>query len=81
MSAADTRPERSNLARIRKGNTDLVVVAVCSFRGHRYCDVRSFYIKGEDEGPTAKGVTVPLDQLEELRDGIEAAIALRDGAQ
>lgn len=73
--------ERQTVARIDKARGDQVHVALARFKGHTYADLRQFYDAGEGAmRPTGKGVTVPLAALDDLRDGIERLIALRDEA-
>eukprot|EP00250_Pteridium_aquilinum_P018379 c2405_g1_i1 orf=295-609(-) len=47
-------------------------VSVRSWKGKIYVDIREFYTKDGKELPGKKGISLPLDQWEVLRDNIEA---------
>jgi Transcriptional Coactivator p15 (PC4) len=59
---------------VQKNSRDTIRVAVDSYKGHTYLDVRIF-ANGGDDPPraTKQGVTIKLDKIAELRALLEEA--------
>ena len=61
---------------IEKGKTTDVRVQIASFEGHRYLDVRMFFVAdATSRAPSPKGCTLPLHRIPELRAALEKAEA------
>jgi hypothetical protein len=71
---ADKEPKI--LATIPRSATEQMQIAINEYKGKSYLDMRIFYTT--DDGakwlPTKKGVTCSPDNLETLRDAVEAAM-------
>lgn len=48
------------------GNRQHLIIALDSYEGYRYVDLRVFYRKGEEWLPTKKGITLNRERLEAL---------------
>lgn len=56
---------------IEKPNGELIRVQINEFQGKNYLDLRIHYLADEDEvRPTKKGVSVPVELYEELKEAI-----------
>ncbi len=56
---------------IDKSETERVRLGVNEYQGRNYIDIRVFYQdEGGDWHPTKKGVTLPTDKLDELREAV-----------
>ena len=56
---------------IEKKETERVRVAISEFQERKYIDIRTYYQNQEGEWkPTQKGVTLPPDKLEELKEAL-----------
>ena len=54
-----------------RNSTEKVRFSLNSFKGHEYADLRIFYETDEGEWrPTKKGLTVSIELVEELYEGI-----------
>ena len=64
------------LAAIERGGTEQLQVAIKSFKGKKYLDLRIFYTtdKGNTYLPTKKGVTVSPKGLLQVRDAVDKAM-------
>lgn len=64
------------LATIPRSATEQLQIAINSYKGKSYLDLRIFYTTddGINWNPTKKGVTVSPDNLELLKDAINEAI-------
>ena len=67
---------------ISRGDHACIRVALTSFKGKVGVDLRLFevYRSTGEMGPTSKGVRLRLDELEAVRDAIDAAIVAAGGA-
>lgn len=67
---------------VQKGPLEQIRFTLASYKGHPFIDVRAFY---EDNAgawkPTPKGVTIPLDMLEELEAAVAALRLAVEGEQ
>lgn len=65
-----------NIAIVPRSSTEQLQIAIKEFKGKSYLDMRIFYTT--DDGatwlPTKKGVTCSPENLETLKDAIEAAM-------
>jgi len=43
-----------------------IFVSISSFKSSKFLDIRKFYQEGEEWKPTKKGITVSLDQFNDL---------------
>lgn len=60
------------VARLRKNEVEEVVVALRTFEGSEFVDIRTFFgPRGQETKPTKKGVTVPVALYSEFRRSIE----------
>jgi len=66
------------IARLEKREGEVIVFAIREYNGVRYIDIRLKFQNDFDEWqPTKKGVTIPLDQVDELKaavDGVWEAV-------
>lgn len=64
------------LATIPRSATEQLQIAINSYKGKSYLDLRIFYTTddGINWNPTKKGVTVAPDSLELLKDAIDEAM-------
>jgi hypothetical protein len=62
----------------QKGFGEKVIIQFSEYKGKKYIDVRVFYNAGdgevEDWKPTKRGITVSLDFISELGEGIKKAL-------
>lgn len=64
------------IAEIGKNALEKVIVGIREFKGHRFLDLRIYYLDDNDEWkPSRKGVTFGLDQVGELLEAIQAIAA------
>ena len=62
------------LADIEKPNGEVIRIQLNEFNEKYYLDIRIHYISDEDEyKPTKKGVSIPVELYEELKDAITNA--------
>lgn len=62
---------------IRKTSTERIRIALRSYKGSEFLDIRNFYDstgKETEFKPTSKGITVQLNLLPELRKAVEEAV-------
>jgi len=76
-----TEPQENSeqlVAVINRSPTQQIQIRVNEFKGKRYVDLRTFYLDDKDETykPTRKGVSVPVENFEDLK----AALAAVDAA-
>lgn len=65
-----------NEAWIDKTETERVRVSISEFNDTQYIDVRACYQAEDGEWrPTKRGVTLPLDQLEEFKEAVNQLAA------
>ncbi len=67
------------VAVINRSPTQQIQVRVNEFKGKRYIDLRTFYLDEKDESykPTRKGVSIPVENFEDLKaalDKVEAVL-------
>ena len=69
--------EQNLIATIPRGATEQLQIAINSYKGKQYLDLRIFYTtdEGASWSPTKKGVTVAPESLELLKECVEKAIA------
>ena len=64
------------IATIRKNTREEFRVAIATYHGSRFVDVRTYVDgKGDDRVPTPKGIAIRLDALPALMEALEAAAA------
>lgn len=57
---------------IEKNSAEEIRITLNEFQGKQLVSVRTYWRKSEDEIiPTKKGVSLPVDKLDELIDGLE----------
>lgn len=67
------------IARLRKNEREEVVIALRSYQGHDFVDIRTFFgLRGQETKPTQKGVTIPVELYREFRRLIEQLDDLMD---
>ena len=59
-----------------KSRGETINVYIGEYRGTKYLHIREWYLDNKDqaEKPTKKGVAIPLDKIEELRDAIDQLV-------
>jgi hypothetical protein len=61
------------VAEIGRSPLEKVIVATREYNGHRFVDLRIFYLDDSDEWkPTKRGITVAPDQVSELKVAVDA---------
>ncbi|HDZ25694.1 hypothetical protein LCGC14_1142890 [marine sediment metagenome] len=64
---------------IDKNSMEKIRIALTEFKGHRLLDIRVYYDASEtrtpDFKPTKKGITIPIDLVREVKEGIDKALA------
>lgn len=81
MSSAphEAPTERREVARIQKGREHTLVIAVQTFHGRNFLDLRLFRATYDGERPTASGITIDARRLGEIQLGlIDAEGALEE---
>lgn len=68
--------EPKMLATIARSATEQLQIAIKSYKGKSYLDLRIFYTTddGQTWNPTKKGVTIAPDSIELLKDAVEQAM-------
>lgn len=71
------------IATIPRGAAAIVRIAITTFKGRPGLDVRLFeaYRTTGELGPTARGIRLRLDELEEVRAAIDAALLVASGGE
>ncbi len=60
------------VARFRKSDLEELVVAVRTYEGNEFVDIRTFFgPRGQETKPTKKGVTIPLELYREFRKTVD----------
>ncbi len=60
------------VARFRKSEMEEIVMAVRTYLGTEFVDIRTFFgPRGQQTKPTKKGVTIPFEHYREFRKQIE----------
>ena len=62
------------MATIRKSSTDELRIEIRDYKDKKYLDIRSWFRESEESDkwiPTKKGVTVPIELLEQFVDAVE----------
>ncbi len=63
---------------IDKNTIEKIKISLNEFRGSSFVDIRIFYNFSENEipdfRPTRKGITIPMDLAQELKEGIDKAL-------
>lgn len=60
------------VTRLRKNEQQELVIALRTFQGHEFVDIRIFFgARGQETKPTRKGVTIPFELYSEFRRSIE----------
>lgn len=55
-----------------KARGETINVYIGEYRGTKYLHIREWYVdKDQEEKPTKKGVAIPLDKVEALREAID----------
>ncbi|MBZ0189228.1 MAG: transcriptional coactivator p15/PC4 family protein [Candidatus Obscuribacterales bacterium] len=58
-----------------KARGETINVYIGEYRGTKYLHIREWYVdKDQEEKPTKKGVAIPLEKIEALRDAIERLV-------
>ena len=58
-----------------KPRGEKVYAYISEFKGTKYLHIREWYMDNNEEKPTKKGVTLPMDKIEALRDAINQLLA------
>lgn len=66
------------VAVLDRGPTQQVQIRLNEFKGKRYLDLRTFYLDENEEvyKPTRKGVSIPVELFEDLKDALKKVEAL-----
>ncbi len=62
------------IARMEKNSMEEYRFSLQEYRGCELLDVRVYYASGADMIPTKKGISVPLDRLDEFRKCLEKVV-------
>lgn len=58
-----------------KARGETINVYVGEYRGTKYLHIREWYLdKDQEEKPTKKGVAIPIEKIEALKDAIERLV-------
>lgn len=58
-----------------KARGETINVYIGEYRGTKYLHIREWYLdKDQEEKPTKKGVAIPIDKIEALKDAIERLV-------
>ena len=64
---------------IKKNTMEKIRIALIEFKGHKLLDIRVYYDASEtrdaDFKPTKKGISIPIDLVREVKEGIDKALA------
>lgn len=68
-----TLEERITVHEKARGET--INVYIGEYRGTKYLHIREWYVdKDQEEKPTKKGVAIPIDKIDALKDAIERLV-------
>ncbi len=63
---------------IQKNSMEKIRIALTEFKGHKLLDIRVYYDASEtrdaDFKPTKKGISIPIDLVREVKEGIDKAL-------
>jgi hypothetical protein len=60
------------VARFRKSAMEEIVMAVRTYEGSEFVDIRTFFgPRGQETRPTKKGITIPFEHYREFRKQID----------
>jgi hypothetical protein len=67
--------ERTILGIIERNATEELQIAINEYKGKKYVDMRIYYTtdEGDNWNPTKKGITIPPDRLEDVKDALTKA--------
>lgn len=58
-----------------KARGETINVYIGEYRGTKYLHIREWYVdKDQEEKPTKKGVAIPIDKIDALKDAIERLV-------
>jgi hypothetical protein len=58
-----------------KARGETINVYIGDYRGTKYLHIREWYLdKDQEEKPTKKGVAIPIDKIDALKDAIERLV-------
>ena len=73
------RGENMNICEINKNSMEKIRIALTEFKGHKLLDIRVYYdaseTRDQDFKPTKKGISIPIDLVREVKEGIDKALA------
>ena len=62
-----------------KASGETINVYVLEYRGTKYLHIREWYLtKEQEEKPTKKGVAIPIEKIEALKEAIERLVPPSD---
>lgn len=78
MSETQETQEDQLVAVLDRGPTQQVQIRLNEFKGKRYLDLRTFYLDENEEvyKPTRKGVSIPVELFEDLKEALKKVEAL-----
>lgn len=72
---------QKEIGRIQKNNLETVVVALSEYKGKQLFDIRTYAAyNGDTHKPTPKGVSMPIENLRELKAKIDELWGVACGA-
>lgn len=64
----------SEIATIRKNTREEIRISIDDFKGHRLCNLRVWYLDGDEMRPGKHGLALRLDLLPEILSALQTAI-------
>jgi hypothetical protein len=69
---ADEEKPEERIAVHEKSRGETINVYIGEYAGRKYLHIREWYLdKDQEEKPTKKGVAIPVEKVEQLRDAID----------
>lgn len=68
-----------NIYEINKSAMEKIRISLTEYQGHKLLDIRLYYdaseTRDQDFKPTRKGISIPVRFIEQLKEGIDKALA------
>lgn len=61
------------IATLPRNDREEVRIALSVFKGKTRCDIRVWYSAGDEYRPGKQGISIPLDQVQALREALQRA--------
>lgn len=69
----------TEIATVRKNSREEIRISIDEYMGHRLCNLRVWYLSGDEMRPGKHGLALRLDVLPEILSALQKAIARGKG--